>query len=49
MDFPRQCGTAAVADETNIEKLKSVSLIVYEFVHLIMTYTVSARIEVDLV
>lgn len=37
MDFPNQCGAAAVGDKTNIENLISVCLIVYVFVHLSLT------------
>lgn len=48
MDFPSQCGAAAVADRINTEKLKSVCLILYIFVRFIITYTVSAGVEVGL-
>lgn len=36
-------------EKTNTEKLKSVCVIVYVFVHLIITYAVSASVEVGAV
>jgi len=37
MVFPRHCGTAAVADKTNIKKLKSICFILCLYIWLSFT------------